>query len=392
MTNRIPLTVERYLVPNKPDSNVAPELVEQVEQLCLDLHAPNVFYEPWMLVPAIKHLGAGTGLTLICIRDPNWSNQLVGLFPLSRTRYHNLLPLSTWTMWGHSYCFRCCPLIRKNYAEQVWTEFLTWFSDSENGTRLLLLPDQCTADSNEVLKRVLQNHQKIWFESSSTQTAFLRTRPNADDALRSSLSSKSRSELRRRERRLSELGALKYIDAAEDLDISRAIDDFLELERSGWKGREGTALANDPASKAYFQEVISTAHNRNRLSFLCLYLDGQLIAARCELLTKEGGFGFKIAYDESFKQYSPGVLLEIEAIRRLHNRRDADGIDQVWSDSCSKFGSNPVYRFWPDLEEVHEFRIATGLLNTTVMSTLKPLATNTGHVVRSFLGRPVKTS
>jgi hypothetical protein len=44
----------------------------------------------------------------------------------------------------------------------------------------------------------------------------------------------------------------------------------------------------------------------------------------------EGAFIFKIAYDESFAKYSPGVLLELD-----HLRSWQDGRQTLWMDTCA---------------------------------------------------------
>ena len=42
------------------------------------------------------------------------------------------------------------------------------------------------------------------------------------------------------------------------------------------------------------------------------------IAMKCNLRAGDGAVAFKIAYDEAYARFSPGVLLEIEQIERLH--------------------------------------------------------------------------
>ena len=51
---------------------------------------------------------------------------------------------------------------------------------------------------------------------------------------------------------------------------------------------------------------------------LALCLDDEPVALKLNLLCPGGGHTFKIAYDERLEKFSPGVLLELENIRRMH--------------------------------------------------------------------------
>jgi hypothetical protein len=76
--------------------------------------------------------------------------------------------------------------------------------------------------------------------------------------------------------------------------------------------------------------VATAAHERNRLMMFALRHGGRTIAMQLDLLgTQQSGFALKVAYDEEYGKFSPGVLLELDAIRFLHRERRA-----MWLDSC----------------------------------------------------------
>jgi hypothetical protein len=88
---------------------------------------------------------------------------------------------------------------------------------------------------------------------------------------------------------------------------------------------------------------------------LVLRLDGRAIASKCNFLAGDGAFSFKIAYDEGFARFSPGFLLEVETIRRLHARPELR-----WMDSCAVPGHPMADRLWLDRRELENLVIATG--------------------------------
>ena len=159
------------------------------------------------------------------------------------------------------------------------------------------------------------------------------------------------------------------------------IEEFLRLESSGWKVDAGTALACTHEEASFFREVIRAAFDRGQLTFLTLRLDDRIIAAHCMFLDPPGTFHFKTAYDEAFRRYSPGTLLQIEETRRMHAPEDHFRANVVWSDSCAGPDDGPDYRCWPDRRPIARFRITKSwaphapslMLWPVVQKVLQPL-------------------
>src|SRR5207237_567716 len=122
----------------------------------------------------------------------------------------------------------------------------------------------------------------------------------------------------------------------------------------GWKGRAGTAMSASEVEKEFFKEIVAEAFRRDRLMMLATRLDGQTIAEKCNFLAGAGSFAFKIAFDESHAQSSPGVHLEIENIRRSHLQ-----IGLEWMDSCS-VADNFINSLWRDRRTILTTLVATG--------------------------------
>ncbi len=103
------------------------------------------------------------------------------------------------------------------------------------------------------------------------------------------------------------------------------------LEAKGWKGRDGSAFNRTPDGRRFFLAFMDHFRARGRAMLLTLRLDGHEIAMKCNLMAPGGvgSFSFKIAHDEAYARFSPGVLLEIDNIRvpaRARARRRLDGL------------------------------------------------------------------
>src|ERR1044072_9433301 len=98
------------------------------EELAAAALEPNPFYESWMLIPALRTLGAGKDLQLVLIFAPDKARPtappvLCGVFPLERKPRYKGLPVSTLSLWKHLYCFLCAPLVRADCARQCLMAF-----------------------------------------------------------------------------------------------------------------------------------------------------------------------------------------------------------------------------------------------------------------------------
>src|SRR5262249_34603394 len=139
-----------------------------------------------------------------------------------------------------------------------------------------------------------------------------------------------RKELRRQERRLAERGRLTYDVLGAGGTLTRWVDEVIELEGRGWKGRARAALRAPGGNRRFLQAVAAGAFAENRLALLALRIDGRPVAMKCTLLAGDGAVAFKIAYDEDFARYSPGVLLELRNIDWFHEQPALR-----WMDSCA---------------------------------------------------------
>jgi len=335
--------------------------VDEWEDLAVAAVEPNPFFEHWMLIPAIRMLGAGSDLRVVLVYGPNPSRpagpkQLCGVFPLERSTRYKSFPLPTLSMWRHRYCFLSLPLIREGHAEACLRAFLEWLAAADHRCSLMefkRVPGE--GPFSEALVSLLHERRTLSFVTDAYARAVLRPAANADVYLRAAISREHRKDFRRRSRRLSERGLVEY----SEMPSASAVDDwtsaFLELEASGWKGRTGGALASRSNDRDFFTAMMTEAANRNRLMMLSLDLDGKPVSLKCNLLAGDGAFAFKIAYDEEYSYFSPGVLLELENIRRFHARRDL-----TWMDSCASPEHPMIDRLWLDRRVIQNVLIPTG--------------------------------
>ncbi len=165
-----------------------------------------------------------------------------------------------------------------------------------------------------------------------------------------SLSSKFLANLRRRMRKLHELGApsIRRIGPrggeGDDPDAVAAwLDRFFALEAAGWKGDRGTAIAQDEETLAFYRGLARVASREGWLALRALELDGRAVAMHFGLVHR-GAYGLlKPAYDEGLATCSPGQLL----VREVLAECDALGLaefDFLGPDMAWKRDWQPAFR------------------------------------------------
>jgi CelD/BcsL family acetyltransferase involved in cellulose biosynthesis len=345
------------------------EVARSTEQLSAHLAAwealargalePNVFYEPWMLVPALSHLrdDASTLVVFVYRQDAGRARQspmLCGVFPLERRRL-TPLPIAVLALWRHRHCFLCTPLLHPGHAREAMGALFEWARTGRDGVAVLdfsLVHGE--GPFQQALLDCLNDRDAVMFQRESYNRAMLRRHDDGAEAyLAAALAPRRRKELRRQRRRLAELGRLESRALGGDGDVAAWIAWFLTLEASGWKGETGSALGCRPDDRAYFTAIARAAFARGQLRMLGIFLDGRPIALKCNLGAGRGSFAFKIAFDAGLARYSPGVQLEIDNIEALH-RSDVD-----WMDSCAVPQHPMIDRLWRERRTIQSVLIGT---------------------------------
>jgi len=376
-------------------ANSRAELEEHLppwEDLALHALEPNPFYEPWMLLPAMNLIGKELDLSTVLVyrndgRGERRPDALCGMFPLERRSRYRGVPLSVLALWRHRYCFLSVPLIRAGYEKEVLRAFYDWLRTDPRPAQLIdfqRVPGDGPFD--QALKSLLRETESVSFTYDVYPRAVLRAAGDADGYLRRAISREHRKDLRRRSRRLAERGLIEFRELECRHELDAWIEGFLQLERSGWKGQFGGAFDLQQPDREFFREVMRSAFDRDRLMMLGLELDGRALAYKCNVTAGVGSFAFKIAYDEEFRYFSPGVLLELENIKRFHNRESL-----TWMDSCANPEHPMIDRLWLDRRMIQSVVVSNGSRLGDLAVSALPLARRINRVVRGLHRRDSET-
>jgi CelD/BcsL family acetyltransferase involved in cellulose biosynthesis len=337
--------------------------IERWRELAADAAEPNPFFEPDYVLPAAELIGGRRLALLVVQARDEWS----ACMPIHRPRRWHRVPVACVASWHHKYCFLGTPLVRPDREESAVASLARELMRQPAAfVGLDSLADEGAV--RDALRTAIEDGGGEEVQVNGYERAMLRRRESADDYV--TLKAKSRSELGRKRRRLQdEVGAaLQLVDRADD---SEAVDTFLELEASGWKGQGGTAIASLEQDAEFFRTICRSFQEQGRLHLLSLQANDQPVAMACNLRAGDGVFCFKIAFDERWWRSSPGAQLVLDHVQWFH--RDAGA---AWMDSCVQPDNKLVNRLWPDRRRI-----------VTLALTAKSA---TGRMARSAITRAVR--
>ncbi|HEY1774222.1 MAG TPA: GNAT family N-acetyltransferase [Gammaproteobacteria bacterium] len=126
--------------------------------------------------------------------------------------------------------------------------------------------------------------------------------------------------LRRGRKQLEEQGKLVIENVSGEALLDARLDEALDVEASGWKGKMGTAILSQPHTRDFYREMAHWAAERGVLRLYLLRLSERVLTM-CLTLQQHGVcYMLKGGYDENFKRYSPGNILTAALIEDCANR------------------------------------------------------------------------
>lgn len=305
------------------------------DELARTAAEPDPLAEPPGLRAAVRHLPDGVGVRLLRV-DDDAGVPLLAL-PVVRTQYRQS-PVPLLAAWQHRYAVSAAVLLAPGAGPDAVAAGLAAVRAAGGPPWLLLRRVRLDGPVGTAVRGAAAGVRV----EDEVQRPVVHRRPEPT-YLEGRLSARSRKNLRRLERRLSEAagGTLELADAASD---PSAVERFLALERHGWKGRAGTALLCRPGDAAFFRETCRALAAQGRLEVWQLRgEDGRVAASQVNVRSGRTVLHWKTAYDEQLAAWSPGVQMELGLLSRFHDDPSLELLD-----SGVEPGGTVSDRLYPD--------------------------------------------
>ncbi|HVG90688.1 MAG TPA: GNAT family N-acetyltransferase, partial [Alphaproteobacteria bacterium] len=320
------------------------ELVEQIagewRRLCDESGDEEVFYRPEWAQAYLQAFEPKADVVVISA----WAGErLRGILPLVRRRaFVSGFPVVTLTIPANVHSLRASLTVCSGTEGQAALQALwqgtknlpRWdlidVANAVEGYGLDRLVALAEADGYRTARKRTSQTLYLPIDTSVSSTAGKAAQPPWLAGTRP----KFRSHLRRATRQLEEQGTLE-LKHYREADPA-ALQKFYDLEASGWKGAEGTAIKCHPSTRQFYDAVAQAAARGGYLSLDFLELNGKPIAGHFGFNLSGRYFLAKAGYDEAFRRHGPGQLLVSEILGQTPQRglREFDFVGPAtWDES-----------------------------------------------------------
>jgi hypothetical protein len=319
-------------------------LVDELEHLGARALEPNVFFTPRFLAPAMPRLDERHVRLMVARDEDDRRSRLRFLMPFTVERLERPSRRAAVRAWTHPFGPLGSLLLDQDDPAGTARSLFEALRTPEHRLPLLLvLPDlPFGGDLAKVFTQTARaaGMPLAWADRSSR--AFLDARDrDPHEALAEALGPASFRDYRRRLRQLSERGPLAFEYARSPGDVRQALEDFLHLEASGWKGQRRSALLLDRHRAAFAREAVNGLAERDMARVYTLRAGGEAAASLVVLHSQGHAVAWKTAYDERLRRYGPGALVATLATRALIADPDIDT-----ADSCAVPDQRVMNRLW----------------------------------------------
>jgi CelD/BcsL family acetyltransferase involved in cellulose biosynthesis len=264
-----------------------------------------------------ESFGVGRKLNILTVTH---ADELVGIAPLmiSSERIYGL-PVRVVGSIYNDHTPRFDFIVSRDYAqvcEAVWRHL--WEHRAEWDV-LRFCQLESTSPTLSQFHRLAGNQDCLLGVWPSNESPYLHLTNRFNDHF-ATLPRGLRANIRRRMKRLEEIGPVEFEQVTDEAEIDNALADALRMEAGTWKGAAGTAIACDQSVAGFYSSIAHSAARQGTLYFTFLRLNGQRIAFDLSLIYDQRLFKLKPGYLQEYHACSPGQQLTTMTIRDAFER------------------------------------------------------------------------
>ncbi len=143
------------------------------------------------------------------------------------------------------------------------------------------------------------------------------------------LSGKSRAALRKAARGFEQLPDATCVRAVTRDEVASELDNFLDVEASGWKGQRGSAIKQRPGHVDYYRALLERVSQDGHCEIHSLHAQGRCIASEFCVYTGRECVGLMAGYDEWYGRIAPGRLIVHKTLEWSCEDPDIDVVSEV---------------------------------------------------------------
>ena len=299
----------------------------QLVDACTDSTVFNDW--PWLLT-CTEHLTRKQQFLGILVKDAQL--QLVGFISLrvTKERLHSI-PLRVARFVQYPLGDRIAILLHPNHLS-AWEPLLAFLNESSGIYWDCMIWNEWT-ETQGLLHRAEQwakQSQMPFFHRVTSQCPVLALTYATEKEMIDSYSSKMRTDLRRRKKKLKALRSeILHLRPSTD-ETPMLVEKMKATEAASWKGDEGVGIFNTPLSYAFFKDLSLRLAAFDQLDLSIVNIDEELASYKYGFYFRETFYDYSIGYLPQHSKLGLGrILLDelaLSALRRGYQAVDASRV------------------------------------------------------------------
>jgi CelD/BcsL family acetyltransferase involved in cellulose biosynthesis len=357
-----------------------PMLLPAWQDLCGRSIEDNVYYSPQYARALLASVEGERNVAFAVVWD---EMRLAAMLPFTSEKFPIPLLRPAGRAWQSKYTFSCMPLLDRLRTKEAAGALLNVLASISQGEWIIPIVNT-KGEASQAMIAALERRELPWIFLNRFQRASLEAGTTFDEHMQCHVSSKRRKDLARNRRRLEELGKVGHQSYCFGEGLDRAVSAFLKIEAAGWKGKRGTALACDEKTRKFALNAFTGDEANSICRADVLTLNDVPIAVSLITLAGRTGFTVKCSYDETYRSYCAGLLLEIEVIRRFLSETWASRLDSGTD------GTHVIDSLWPGRTEVADLIFSLSPRNPELRLSAFQISDQMRRNVRTAIKRWLK--
>ena len=231
--------------------------------------------------------------------------RLLGFFPVRIERRRYGIPMPVLVGWTHPYGPLGTPLVDRECSEAAVAAWLDHVAAGPGAAEAAADAVSCRREGAVAQRSKRRSSRAAAAAPISRRIAARCCAPTASatgylDARDAAQEAQGTAPAAEPARRLGAVTSETH-DRADPAHSTAALNDFLALEASGWKGRAGTAARGNDGDPPLRRTGGDRARRRRQGERRAAALGGRAVAARSDAAQRRQAWCWKIAYDEGFR-------------------------------------------------------------------------------------------
>ena len=270
-----------------------------------------------------KSFGRDKELLILIVKD---NNDVIGIAPMMIEEYKiGKLTFKQISFIQNAHCYHLDFIITKKADEVIEVIFQYLKKEVKNWRRIYLNRIPISSNNITIIRDTCKK-EYLFKEQYGGVAPYIPANGKWEEYY-TKRKRKFRKELRRDWRLLSKQGKVEFKTYKKGSNMNLAIENLLEISKTTWKAKEGTAISSTPELTQFYTGIIKTAFEKGELVLVVMYFNDKPSGFLLCVIYNGILYELKMGYDPQVSTNSIGYFVENYLLEYSFNELQVKRVD-----------------------------------------------------------------